>query len=106
MSDDELIEKMARAIVQSFFDIGHNIYYENPETLRTVSLAAKTALNVCRPIIEEPLRDENEKLRKALRPYVDKYHWDIKHYDEVMSYGSLKAHDFYAAAAALGETDD
>ena len=58
-------------------------------------------------VIEEinRLRAENEKLREALRPYADKYHWDIRHYDEVMSYGSLKAHDFYVAAAALGETD-
>ena len=54
----------------------------------------------------ERLRAENEKLREALRPYADKYHWDIKHYDEVMSYGSLKAHDFYAAAKALGESGD
>ena len=52
------------------------------------------------------VKRENEKLREALRPYADKYHWDMKHYDEVMPYGSLKARDFYAAAAALGESGD
>jgi len=30
----------------------------------------------------------------------------LKDYHEVMSYGALKAHDFYAAASALGESGE
>ena len=59
MTDDALIEAMARAIADDDY------------VLNSDKTKAKAALAVARPIIEAPLRAENEKLRAALKPFAE-----------------------------------
>ena len=99
MTDDELIEKMARAMCPDNMVIGPFLRAE-----------VTAALAVARPIIEAPLRAENEKLRAALKPFAEALDGDYFEQEEdhadiwespvasVITFGDLRA-----AAAAIRE---
>ena len=89
MSDDALIEAMAQAIEVAACEYSDDVFDWTNE--------AQAALDVARPIIEAPLRAENEKLRERL----EKAHSFISRADWMQFFE--EEHD---AAAALKETGD
>ena len=100
MSDDALIEAMARAIEVAACEYSDDVFDWTNE--------AQAALDVARPIIEAPLRAENEKLRAALKPFAET---DIAFYADEKDYYVCTAvwfslGQYRAAAAALKETGD
>jgi len=64
MTEQQLIEAMARAMFKD-------------DQINRLDIA-RAALAVARPIIEAPLRAENEKLRAALKPFSE---WSFEKYD-------------------------
>lgn len=95
--DDALIEAIARAMFKD-------------DQINRQDIA-KAALAVARPIIEAPLRAENEKLRAALKPFAEQVDRPVNIYEHDGVRMEFVDHDVLdrlcrAAKAALGECDE